>query len=120
MIARLDHELLMLAGGFCRIQAGRWATSIRSRVERSDRPAILIQKGEPMATEPLKWESVADDTERLPVPGGWLYRVTDRRGIALCFVPDAKARHLRELSRRRAVAALTEMEERPLGRRRGK
>jgi hypothetical protein len=39
-----------------------------------------------MATEPLKWESVAEDAERLPVPGGWLYRVTDRRGIALCFV----------------------------------
>jgi hypothetical protein len=116
MIARLDHEPLMLAGGFCRIQASRWATSIRS----SDRPRTIIQKGEPMATEPLKWESVAEDTERLPVPGGWLYRVTDRRGIALCFVPDAKARHLRELSRRRADAALAEMEERPLGRRRGK
>jgi hypothetical protein len=102
------------------IQASRWATSIRPKVERSDRPTTLIQKGEPMATEPLKWESVAEDAERLPVPGGWLYRVTDRRAIALCFVRDAKARHLRELSRRRAVAALAEMEERPLGRRRGK
>jgi hypothetical protein len=28
MIARLDHELLLLAGGFCRIQASRWASSI--------------------------------------------------------------------------------------------
>jgi hypothetical protein len=78
-----------------------------------------------MATEGPKWEKVAENTERLPVPGGWLYQVrvsSTSRGssIALCFVPDAKARHMRELSRRRAVAALAEMEERPLGRSRSK
>jgi hypothetical protein len=60
----------------------------------------------------------------LPVPGGWLYQVrvssTSNSSVALCFVPDAKARHMRELSRQRAAAALTEMEERPLGRSLGK
>ena len=71
-----------------------------------------------------KWERVADDTERLPVRGGWLYQVrvssTSNSSVALCFVPDTKARHMRELSRQRAAAALTEMEERPLGRSLGK
>jgi hypothetical protein len=75
-------------------------------------------------TEGPKWQRVADDTERLPVPGGWLYQVrvssTSNSSVALCFVPDAKARHMRELSRQRAAAALTEMEERPLGRSLGK
>lgn len=65
-------------------------------------------------TERPKWERVADDTERLPVPGGWLYQVhvssTSNSSIALCFVPEAKARHMRELSRQRAAAALTELE----------
>ena len=36
------------------------------------------------------------------------------------MLPDAKARHMRELSRQRAAAALAEMEERPLGRSVGK
>jgi hypothetical protein len=75
-------------------------------------------------TEQPKWERVAEDTERLPVRGGWLYQVrvssTSNSSVALCFVPDAKARHMRELSRQRAAAALTEMEERPLGRSLGK
>lgn len=45
------------------------------------------------------WENVADDednlrTERLRVPGGWLYR-TSRLGfsvfgVAMVFVPDVK------------------------------
>ena len=60
-------------------------------------------------TERPKWERVADDTERLPVRGGWLYQVrvssTSNSSVALCFVPDAKARHMRELSRQRAAAA---------------
>jgi hypothetical protein len=71
-----------------------------------------------------EWEMVATDTERLPVPGGWLYQVRVSRAsnisVALCFVPDAKADHMRELSRQRAAAALAEMEERPLGRSPGK
>jgi hypothetical protein len=76
-------------------------------------------------TERPKWERVADDTERLPIRGGWLYQVrvssTSNSSVALCFVPpDAKARHMRELSRQRAAAALTDMEERPLGRSLGK
>jgi hypothetical protein len=63
---------------------------------------------------------VADDTDRLPVRGGWLYRTRGGGGGgALCFVPNAKARHMRELTRQRAAAALAEME-RPLGRSRGK
>jgi hypothetical protein len=65
-------------------------------------------------TEQPKWEVVAEDTDRLPVRGGWLYR-TRGGGVALCFVPDAKARHMRELTRQRAAAALAEMEH-PLGR----
>jgi hypothetical protein len=37
-----------------------------------------------------RWEAVAPDTDRLPVPGGWLYRTTRRgAGQALCFVPQA-------------------------------
>ena len=61
---------------------------------------------------------------RKPSGGGWLYQVrvssTSNSSVALCFVPDAKARHMRELSRQRAAAALTEMEERPLGHSLGK
>jgi hypothetical protein len=75
-----------------------------------------MAKGAPTMTERPKWEVVADDTERLPVRGGWLYRTRSHGGVALCFVPDPKARHMRELSRQRAAAALAEMEERPLGR----
>jgi hypothetical protein len=66
-------------------------------------------------TEQPKWEVVADDTDRLPVRGGWLYRSRGDGSVALCFVPDAKARHMRELTRQRAAAALAEMEQ-PLGR----
>jgi hypothetical protein len=72
-----------------------------------------------MAEQP-KWEDVAADTERLPIRGGWLYRTRSQGSVALCFVPDPKARHMRELSRQRAVAALAEMEERPLGRSRSR
>jgi hypothetical protein len=48
-----------------------------------------------------EWLYVAPCTERMRVPGGWLYRVTDREShssepptcwvqnaVALCFVPD--------------------------------
>jgi sugar/nucleoside kinase (ribokinase family) len=41
----------------------------------------------------MKWERVAEDTDRLPVPGGWLYRTKQYAGagggynVALCFVP---------------------------------
>lgn len=28
------------------------------------------------------------DLQRLPVPGGWLYRDTTVNGVALAFVPD--------------------------------
>jgi hypothetical protein len=41
-----------------------------------------------------KWESVvgepgrADYTDRLSVPGGWLYRTRAAAGVALAFVPD--------------------------------
>ena len=85
--------------------------------------------GEPRLTvgaESAPPERSTDDdrAERLPVRGGWLYQVrvssTSNSSVALCFVPDAKARHMRELSRERAAAALTEMEERPLGRSLGK
>jgi hypothetical protein len=36
------------------------------------------------------WETVARDTERLEVPGGWIYRTVKRGvGLATCFVPSA-------------------------------
>lgn len=43
-----------------------------------------------------KWETVAGDdrdcsyTQRLKVPGGWLYRhgFRDREGGSMCFVPE--------------------------------
>ena len=38
-------------------------------------------------TERPKWERVADDTERLPIRGGWLYQVrvssTSNSSVAL-------------------------------------
>lgn len=36
------------------------------------------------------WETVAAGTERLEVPGGWIYRTVKRgAGMATCFVPRA-------------------------------
>ena len=36
------------------------------------------------------WESVAAGTERLEVPGGWIYRTVKRgAGMATCFVPSS-------------------------------
>ena len=35
------------------------------------------------------WEAVAAGTERLEVPGGWIYRTVKRgAGMATCFVPS--------------------------------
>lgn len=48
----------------------------------------------------IEWESVAGDTERIEVPGGWLYRVrTDcacrvdevRLEVSVVFVPAPEA-----------------------------
>lgn len=42
-----------------------------------------------MATH--EWEPVGSDTERMRVPGGWLYRYTSASGdVALVFVPTPK------------------------------
>jgi hypothetical protein len=46
----------------------------------------------------VEWEAVTDDTDRLPVPGGWLYRVFSKfdRGssasarVNIIFVPHSK------------------------------
>lgn len=36
------------------------------------------------------WEAVAAGTERLEVPGGWVYRTIKRgAGMATCFVPSS-------------------------------
>jgi hypothetical protein len=36
------------------------------------------------------WEAVAAGTERLAVPGGWIYRTVKRgAGMATCFVPSS-------------------------------
>jgi hypothetical protein len=55
-----------------------------------------------------RWERVAkgDDyatTDRLPVPGGWLYRVTGGPQMGLCFVPDVAASAARERDARRTA-----------------
>jgi hypothetical protein len=39
----------------------------------------------------VKWETVAPNTRRLEVEGGWLYRVSDDRGTQMVFVPAASA-----------------------------
>lgn len=37
-----------------------------------------------------EWEAVAAGTDRLAVPGGWVYRTVKRgAGMATCFVPAA-------------------------------
>ncbi len=38
------------------------------------------------------WEDVTPDVDRLPVPGGWLYRVDAPEwvGVRVVFVPDPK------------------------------
>ncbi|KKL18483.1 hypothetical protein LCGC14_2475060, partial [marine sediment metagenome] len=45
------------------------------------------------------WESLNSETDRLAVPGGWLYRTAicdeDGNSVALCFVPDAGAPHVK-------------------------
>ena len=51
----------------------------------------------PIDAPPAEWEHVAHDTDRLKVPGGWLYRVFndgdrwgDTAGWAICFVPEPR------------------------------
>lgn len=49
-----------------------------------------------------QWEPVAADTDRLQVPGGWIYRTFKRgAGISTCFVPQAgrDPEHLAVISR---------------------
>jgi hypothetical protein len=44
--------------------------------------------GRSRATARAKWEVVAAGTDRLEVPGGWIYRTVKRgAGTATCFVP---------------------------------
>lgn len=46
-----------------------------------------------------KWEVVAADTDRLEVPGGWVYRTVRRgAGMATCFVPTAGGADPQQLS----------------------
>jgi hypothetical protein len=55
----------------------------------------------PNVTHPPRqeWEIVADDTDRLKVPGGWLYRVIGgRQAMALCIVPDEEEGRKRGLA----------------------
>ena len=36
-----------------------------------------------------RWQQVAEGTDRLAVPGGWIYRTVKRGvGVATCFIPN--------------------------------
>ena len=39
------------------------------------------------------WEMIDDNdicpTQRLKVPGGWLYRIKFESGVSMCFVPES-------------------------------
>ena len=75
-------------------------------------------------TERPPWEGsrryrAAARPRRMAVSGARVEHVQQQQR-RLVLLPDAKARHTRELSRQRAAAALTDMEERPLGRSFGK
>jgi hypothetical protein len=51
----------------------------------------------------LEWEEVATRAARLPVPGGWLYKVWVRDSVALAFVPDPNAGHVHPAARNEAA-----------------
>ena len=46
------------------------------------------------------WERVTDETSRLKVAGGWIYRVENSKGLTICLVPDVDLQryeaHLRD------------------------
>lgn len=46
------------------------------------------------------WERVTDETSRLKVDGGYIYRVENSKGLTICLVPDVDLKrykaHLRE------------------------
>ena len=57
-----------------------------------DRPDADLPRRERTAPEELRdWETVQkneeDQTERLKIVHGWLYRTTSTAGVALVFVP---------------------------------
>ena len=60
-----------------------------------------------------EWESVVESepytaTDRLRVPGGWLYRVTrDHPAVALAFVPDPPVVHPQQPLNTRDVVTVT-------------
>ena len=46
-----------------------------------------------------QWETVAPGTDRLEVPGGWVYRTVKRgAGVATCFVPREPALDAQKLT----------------------
>jgi hypothetical protein len=52
------------------------------------------------------WEWVAPDTERLEVPGGWLYRTARKGlGLAVTFVPHSGAPSARVRAGRRSMTS---------------
>jgi hypothetical protein len=51
------------------------------------------------------WEAVAAGTERLAVPGGWIYRTVKRgAGMATCFVPSASGADPQQLGKMHRAA----------------
>jgi hypothetical protein len=42
----------------------------------------------PPTDDPTAWQRVNDDTVRMPVYGGWLYRTVVNEAVALAFVAE--------------------------------
>ena len=58
-----------------------------------DRPNTDLPSRERTDVEELRdWDTVqrneTDETQRLAVVGGWVYRTMTAEGVAMCFVPS--------------------------------
>jgi hypothetical protein len=62
------------------------------QVDRVEKTVIAGGLAEECPTEPQERIEIEEETSRLEVPGGWLYKVVrfadDTPSVALCFVPD--------------------------------
>jgi hypothetical protein len=62
--------------------------------QTADQPVGPTEQRNQRSMSKEKWEDVAENTQRLGVEGGWLYRV----GSAMTFVPTAIGATLDEIS----------------------